>query len=75
MNTYCTLLDKILHATRFNMHATCPAVHATVSRMHASHVGTLGRSTLLHAWHACATAIFLCPIYDGFDRSRPDMNR
>jgi hypothetical protein len=29
--------------------------------MHASQVGTLGQCTPLHAWHACATAIFLCP--------------
>ena len=37
--------------------------HATVLHMHASHVGTLGRGTLRHAWHAPATAIFLCPFF------------
>jgi len=36
-------------------------VHATVLYLHASHVGTLGRGMLQHAWHALATAIFLCP--------------
>ena len=41
-----------------------PHWHATIPYLHASHVGMLCCATSLHAWHACATAIFLCPSPD-----------